>query len=112
MVDNLKNHPHGPGTELSQQVGHKAARRLKTKRRGVQGLWLGLGMFGLIGWSVALPTLIGVLLGSYIDNHYPGVHSWTLTLLITGLFLGRLNAWRWVSKEEKNIRADEEEKDE
>jgi len=97
---------------LGQEVGTKAARMLKAKRRGVPGIWLGIGMFGLVGWSVAIPTLLGVLLGVYIDKHYPGVHSWTLTLLIVGLLIGCLNAWHWVAKEEKAIREDEEKKDE
>ena len=61
-------------------------------RGGVQGIWPGVGMFGLIGWAVAIPTLLGTLLGVWIDQHYPGVHSWTLSLLIVGLCLGCLNA--------------------
>lgn len=97
---------------LRHKIGAAEARKLRTKRRGVQGIWLGLGMFGLIGWSVAIPTLLGTLLGAFIDNHYPGVHSWTLTLLIIGLFIGCLNAWHWVAREEKAIREDEENKDE
>jgi ATP synthase protein I len=28
-------------------------------------------------------------------------HSWTLTLLFTGLFIGCLNAWYWVVREDK-----------
>ena len=97
---------------LSLKIGAAETRKLRTKRRGVQGIWLGLGMFGLIGWSVAIPTLLGTLLGAFIDQHYPGVHSWTLTLLIIGLFIGCLNAWHWVAKEEKAIREDGENKHE
>jgi ATP synthase protein I len=97
---------------FSRKVGEVEARKLKTKRRGVQGIWLGLGMFGLIGWAVTIPTLLGVLLGAFLDKRYPSVHSWTLTLLIVGLFVGCLNAWHWVAKEEKAIREDEEKKDE
>ena len=69
-------------------------------------------MFGLIGWSVAIPTLLGVLLGAFIDKHNPGTHSWTLSFLIIGLFIGCLNAWHWVAKEEKAIRDEEEKKHE
>jgi ATP synthase protein I len=97
---------------LCHEIAAAETRKLRTKRRGVQGIWLGLGMFGLIGWSIAIPTLMGTLLGVFIDEHYPGVHSWTLTLLIIGLFIGCLNAWHWVAREEKAIREDEENKDE
>jgi ATP synthase protein I len=112
MTEDPKESPPSQEAAFSQEVGTKAARKLKAKRRGVQGIWLGLGMFGLIGWAVAIPTLLGVLLGVFIDKHYPGVHSWTLTLLIIGLFIGCLNAWHWVAKEEKAIRDEEEKKDE
>jgi ATP synthase protein I len=95
---------------FSRKIGALEARKLKAKRRGVQGIWLGLGMFGLIGWTVTVPTLLGVLLGLWIDSHYPGIHSWTLSFLIIGLFVGCLNAWYWVAKEEKAIREDEEQK--
>jgi ATP synthase protein I len=97
---------------FTRKVGALEARKLKAKRRGVQGIWFGLGMFGLIGWAVTIPTLLGVLLGVFIDKHYPGTHSWTLSLLIIGLFIGCLNAWHWVAKEERAIQADEEKKDE
>ena len=99
-------------TAFSRKVGTLEVRKLKAKRQGVQGIWLGLGMFGLIGWAVAIPALLGVLLGIFIDKQYPGNHSWTLSLLIIGLFIGCLNAWHWVAKEEKAIREDEEKKDE
>ncbi len=112
MTKDVKENPRQHQEELSQEIGAKAARKLRAKRRGVQGIWLGLGMFGLIGWAVAIPTLLGTLLGAFIDKHYPGVHSWTLSLLIVGLFIGCLNAWHWVAKEEKAIREDEEKKDE
>ena len=87
-------------------------RKLESKRRGVQGIWFGLGMFGLVGWAVAIPTLLGVLLGVFIDKHFPGVHSWTLSLLIVGLFLGCLNAWHWIAQEDKAIHQNERKKDE
>jgi hypothetical protein len=41
------------------KVGAKASRKLKARRNSTQGIWFGLGMMGLIGWSVAIPTLAG-----------------------------------------------------
>jgi len=100
---------HAPGaTEFSQQVGEKAARKLKAQRHVTQTVWSGLGMMGLIGWSVAVPTLLGAALGLWVDKHYPGTHSWTLMLLAIGLGLGCVNAWRWVAKEDREINEQEE----
>jgi ATP synthase protein I len=98
-----------PGaTEFSQQVGEKAARKLKAQRHVTQTVWSGLGMMGLIGWSVAVPTLLGAALGLWVDKHYSGSHSWTLMLLAIGLGLGCVNAWHWVAKEDREIHEQEE----
>jgi ATP synthase protein I len=92
---------------FAEQVGAKAARKLKA-RRGTQGVWYGLGMIGLIGWSVAVPTLLGAALGLWLDKHHPGAHSWTLALLVVGLAIGCLNAWHWVAQEDKAMRDEQE----
>jgi len=72
------------GTAFSREVGAKAARKLRA-RNSTQGVWFGLGMMGLIGWSVVVPTLLGAALGIWLDNRHPGKYSWTLTLLVVGL---------------------------
>lgn len=95
-------------TEFSHRVGEKAARKLKAQQHVTQTVWSGLGMMGLVGWSVVVPTLLGAALGLWIDKHYPGRHSWTLTLLAIGLALGCANAWHWVAKEGREIREQEE----
>lgn len=89
---------------LSEEVGAKAARKLKARRNPAQDIWFGLGMMGLIGWSVAIPTLLGAALGIWLDKHYPGKHAWTLALLVAGLTIGCFNAWHWVAKEGKELR--------
>ena len=105
------NKPSKIETSLAGQVGAKAARKLKA-RRSTQGVWFGLGMMGLIGWSVVVPTLLGAALGIWLDRHYPGGRSWTLALLVAGLALGCLNASLWVAKEHKAMQDDSEDKDE
>jgi predicted F0F1-ATPase subunit len=63
-----------------------------------QGVWFGLGMMGLVGWSVVVPTLLGAAFGIWLDKHHPGKLSWTLALLVAGLAIGCLNAWHWVEQ--------------
>jgi ATP synthase protein I len=95
------------GDALARQVGAKADRKLKARRNPTPGVWFGLGMMGLIGWSVVVPTLLGAGLGLWLDKHYPGGHSWTLALLVAGLAIGCFNAWHWVANEEKAMRDDD-----
>ncbi|MGR3890013.1 AtpZ/AtpI family protein [Pseudomonas sp. 1152_12] len=101
---------HG-GPTLAEQVGAKAARKLKARRRGTPGVWFGLGMMGLIGWSVVVPTLLGAALGLWLDHHPSGGRSWTLALLVAGLTLGCFNAWRWVAREDQAMHDELDEKE-
>lgn len=104
--------PLKSGSTLASQVGSKAVRKLKARRRPSPGVWSGLGMMGLVGWSVAVPTLLGAGLGLWLDQKYPAGRSWTLALLVAGLMIGCLNAWHWVSKEDKAMREEQEDEDE
>ena len=98
-------------SEFSRAVAAKVARKLRAQRNSTQGVWFGLGMMGLVGWSVAIPALAGTALGIWLDSHHPGSHSWTLTLLIAGLAIGCFNAWHWVEKENTEMQDDEENHD-
>jgi ATP synthase protein I len=84
---------------FSRQIGAKVLRRLAAQRNATRIVWFGLGMMGLIGWSVTVPTLLGAALGAWLDKHHPGGHSWTLALLVAGLALGCWNAWHWMTRE-------------
>lgn len=112
MTDELKKSPVKSKPSLSQEVGVKAARMLKARRNSTHGVWFGLGMMGLIGWSVVVPTLLGAAFGIWLDKHYAGNHSWTLMLLVIGLFVGCLNSWHWMTKEDQAMQEEQEDNDE
>jgi ATP synthase protein I len=97
---------------LSREIGAKATRKLNARRNSGKGVWFGLGMMGLIGWSVVVPTLLGAAFGIWLDNRHPGDYSWTLMLLVTGLVIGCANAWHWVAKEDREMREGQEDGDE
>ncbi len=93
-----------PDEERNRFVGRvvsKVALKLKAQRAAQHPVWFGLGMLGTIGWSVAVPTLGGALLGLWWDRRHPGPHSWTLALLVGGLVIGCAIAWHWVWNEYK-----------
>jgi len=84
---------------MREQVAHRAERRRRAEREGERSVWFSLGMMGLVGWSVAIPTLAGIAIGWWIDTEWPSRVSWTLTLLFLGVVIGCLNAWYWVRQE-------------
>lgn len=100
--------PPRNGDAFSREVGVQEARKLKARRNPGPSVLLGFGVFGVIGWSIALPTLIGALAGMWLDKNHPGEHSWTLALLIGGLTLGCLNALNWLAREHRSLHHDEE----
>lgn len=88
--------------EIGDAIGRKAQRKLKARGERDRGVWFGLGMFGLVGWSVAVPAVLGIALGIWLDARLGDRISWALTLLFVGVALGCLNAWYWVRRESRH----------
>lgn len=80
-------------------IERKVSRKLKARAQKRHSILFGFGMFGLIGWAVAVPTLIGVALGIWVDRVAPTEISWTLALLVAGVCIGCWNAWFWINQE-------------
>lgn len=100
--NNSKEQKQNTEDQLLKKVGKREARKLKARsERRYSALVKGLRMTGLVGWTVATPTLIGVALGKWLDNALPQRFSWTLTLLMVGLILGCFHAWYWLRRESK-----------
>lgn len=99
--------PPKPGKDddgFARAVSRKASRKLEARQDGAPGVWFGLGVMGMIGWSVAMPTLLGAALGIWLDSHHPGTHPWTLALLMAGLTIGCFIAWHWVAQQDRDMR--------
>lgn len=106
---NNKDSPQNIKQGFIKKIEKKEKRKLRAQRKKGQAIWFGLGLFGVIGWSVMVPTLIGIAVGIWADRRWPGQISWTLTFLFVGIILGCLNAWYWVEKERKSIEEENEE---
>ena len=95
-----------------EEVESKERQMLDARDEEKRSEWRGFGTFGMVGWSVAVPTLLGAILGMWLDRRYPQTFSWTLTLLIAGLFTGCALAWQWIDKENKSMHEHKKKKDE
>lgn len=83
--------------ELLQKIKKDSEKKIKAKEEGSE-IMFGLGLFGIIGWSIAIPTVMGIALGVFLDNRFTQSFSWTLTLLFAGVILGAFNAWHWIKE--------------
>jgi ATP synthase protein I len=96
-TDDLDSPERQVSTEhLVRRINVLLARRLAAQHK--ESVWAGLGFMGMIGWTLSLPVLLGVMLGHWLDSHSPGHYRWTLSLLLLGLVIGMANAWHWVVK--------------
>lgn len=89
-----------PEDDLHEIIDAEAKKKMKAKKDGKEILF-GLGLFGIVGWSITVPTLLAIALGVFLDNRYQKGFSWTLTLLFVGVLIGCLNAWHWVKEKSK-----------
>ncbi len=101
-TDDTPPNPQSNRNEFQDQIDRKSTRMVKSRRAGDRSVWFGLGTMGLVGWSIAIPTLIGIAIGIWIDTRFPSPYSWTLMLLFVGVVVGCFNAWYWVQRENQN----------
>ncbi len=87
---------------LRRTVLRKTMRRERARRRGDESPWAWLGTFGLVGWTVVVPTLLGVAAGIFVDDRVDSSVSFTITFLIVGAAVGLSMAWHWVRRESES----------
>lgn len=85
--------------ELRRIVLHKSVRRARARQRGRENVWSWMGMFGLVGWTVAIPTLLGLAFGVFLDGRVDSSVSFTITFLVVGAAIGASMAWYWIKRE-------------
>ena len=76
--------PSGKPDTLAHTVGRNERRKLWARRNAARSVFFGFGLFGIVGWSIVVPTVGGALAGWALDRHFPAGRSWTLALLIAG----------------------------
>ena len=78
----------------------RSAERMKRARsRPNHSPLRGLSAFGMIGWSIAVPTVAGAFIGMWLNRVAPQDFSWPMALILGGAVVGGIIAWSWVSKE-------------
>lgn len=97
----MENLPSNEKEPLPEIVARKTKRKIEARRKKQKSLFFGLGVFGVVGWSIAIPTIIGAMVGRWLDARSHMRISWTLTLIFAGMVLGCIIAWNWINREGK-----------
>ncbi len=81
---------------LERDVG-----RLGRREPSAESFWRSLSVLGTVGWSIALPAAAGAWLGHRLDLRLESGVRFTLMLLVAGVILGSVIAWRVVREHRK-----------
>jgi len=87
--------------ELLEKIKKDSAKKIKAQEEGNE-IMFGLGFFGIVGWSIAIPTVISIAIGIFLDGRFTQSFSWTLTFLFGGIILGSFNAWHWIKEKSED----------
>jgi len=91
-----------PPDDRGQERMHRAVqlRELRRKQAGEQPIWKNLSMIGGFGWLIIVPTLLGVLLGRWLDQTLATGILFSSALIFLGVVVGGYFVWQRINKEE------------
>lgn len=87
-----------PEDASAKAIRRRAERMQQTRNEPKYSPLNGLGVFGVIGWSVAMPTVAGAFLGMWLNRVAPQSFSWPMALILGGAVVGAMVAWSWIDK--------------
>ncbi|HVJ32725.1 MAG TPA: AtpZ/AtpI family protein [Terriglobia bacterium] len=92
-----------PADEHSDGIGkaaERAAERAKRAREEPEpSLGVRLGQIGILGWTIVVPTLIGIFLGRWLDRQFATGIFFSAPLLMIGAAIGFWSAWKWMHRQ-------------
>lgn len=95
LVEDRSDHPE----RLDEAVRLQRERRERWDREGERSIGRNLAMIGALGWTIVVPTLVGIFAGRWLDAMFGSGIFWTLGLLVAGLALGCVLGWRRMQRE-------------
>lgn len=90
---------HQRHDDMQRAVRLREERRERGKKEGERPLWKNLSMIGALGWLIVTPTLLGVLVGRWLDNYFDTGIFFSGSLIFLGIAIGSHLAWQRVKEE-------------
>lgn len=93
--------PHRSDGE-EDRLAEAARRAAERAKRGAEtpepSLGVRLGQIGVLGWAIIVPTLIGVILGRFLDRTFATGIFFSAPLIMIGAAIGFWSAWKWMHR--------------
>jgi ATP synthase protein I len=83
---------------LDEEVRRHRERRASAQRESRRSIGQDLALIGVIGWTLVIPALLGILAGRALDRRFGSGVFWTLGLLVAGVVLGCALAWQRLNR--------------
>lgn len=81
---------------LSEAARRAAERVTEGEKNPEPSLGARLGQVGILGWTIIVPTLLGLFLGRWLDRMFTTGIQFSATLLMVGAIVGFWSAWKWM----------------
>ena len=85
--------------KMQRAVKLRQQRRGQWEKEGERSLWQNLSMIGALGWLIVTPTLMGVLLGRWLDRIFATGIMFSGALIFLGIASGCYLAWKRIKQE-------------
>lgn len=92
-------HRKNASNDLSGAVKTRRKRRNLWQRDGERSMGRNLAMIGVLGWTIVVPTLLGIYGGRWLDRRLQSGIFWTLGLFAAGLTIGCILGWKWIQRQ-------------
>ena len=90
---------HTGEKRMMDAIKERERRERQWEEEGERSLWANLAMFGALGWLIVIPTLVGLFVGSWLDNRFGTNITLTAAGIVLGVALGGYLAWQRMTKE-------------
>ena len=92
----------------TDRMAHAARQAVQRKREALEepepSLGVRLGQIGILGWTIVVPTLLGLVIGHWLDRHFNTGVFFSAPLLMAGAAFGLWSAWKWMHRQTRRDR--------
>ncbi|OXC75373.1 ATP synthase protein I [Caballeronia sordidicola] len=92
----------------ADRMAHAARQAVQREREAREepepSLGVRLGQIGILGWTIVVPTLLGLVIGHWLDRHFNTGVFFSAPLLMAGAAVGLWSAWKWMHRQTRRDR--------